>query len=134
MAEVIDDALAMEHSPTCAAVKTGLMLLSTACDCMKRCFPSGRTLPDPATVTTQGPLMLEMGVLPDVAAATAATMIMFTAASASAVYIGFGTVRAGAIPASRGSSRYANGDAVCCGRVLIDRSCLSSALYPKCRT
>ena len=37
--------------------------------------------------------MLEMGVLPDVAAATAATMIMFTAASASAVYIGFGTVR-----------------------------------------
>ena len=37
--------------------------------------------------------MLEMGVLPDVAAATAATMIMFTAASASAVYMGFGTVR-----------------------------------------
>ena len=41
----------------------------------------------------QGPLMLEMGVLPDVAAATSATMIMFTAASASAVYIGFGTVK-----------------------------------------
>jgi hypothetical protein len=41
--------------------------------------------------------MLEMGVLPDVAAATAATMIMFTAASASAVYMGFGTVRPGAL-------------------------------------
>ena len=37
--------------------------------------------------------MLEMGVLPDVAAATSATMIMFTAASASAVFIGFGTVK-----------------------------------------
>lgn len=37
--------------------------------------------------------MLEMGVLPDVAAATSATMIMFTAASASAVYVGFGTVK-----------------------------------------
>eukprot|EP00208_Stichococcus_sp_RCC1054_P001671 CAMPEP_0206145512 /NCGR_PEP_ID=MMETSP1473-20131121/27613_1 /ASSEMBLY_ACC=CAM_ASM_001109 /TAXON_ID=1461547 /ORGANISM="Stichococcus sp, Strain RCC1054" /LENGTH=522 /DNA_ID=CAMNT_0053541757 /DNA_START=144 /DNA_END=1709 /DNA_ORIENTATION=- len=41
----------------------------------------------------KGPLMLEMGVLPDVAAATSATMILFTAASASAVYIGFGTVK-----------------------------------------
>ena len=45
------------------------------------------------TAAWQGPLMLEMGVLPDVAAATSATMIMFTAASASAVYIGFGTVK-----------------------------------------
>ena len=41
----------------------------------------------------QGPLMLEMGVLADVAAATSATMIMFTAASASAVYASFGTVK-----------------------------------------
>ncbi|KAK9829540.1 hypothetical protein WJX72_006389 [[Myrmecia] bisecta] len=41
----------------------------------------------------KGPLMLEMGVLPDVAAATSATMILFTAASASAVFISFGGIR-----------------------------------------
>jgi len=52
----------------------------------------------------QGPLMLEMGVLPDVAAATAATMIMFTSASASAVYIGFGTVRSESSLAQRAQS------------------------------
>ncbi|BDA43515.1 probable sulfite exporter TauE/SafE family protein 3 [Coccomyxa sp. Obi] len=40
----------------------------------------------------KGPLMLEMGVLPDVAAATSATMIMFTAASASVVYLSFGGI------------------------------------------
>jgi len=38
----------------------------------------------------QGPLMLEMGVLPDVAAASSATMILFTSASASLVYLSFG--------------------------------------------
>lgn len=38
----------------------------------------------------KGPLMLEMGVLPDVAAATCATMILFTAASASVIYLTFG--------------------------------------------
>ena len=41
----------------------------------------------------QGPLMLEMGVLPDVAAATCATMILFTAASASVIYLTFGGLR-----------------------------------------
>ena len=40
----------------------------------------------------KGPLMLEMGVLPDVAAATSATMILFTSASASVVYLSFGGV------------------------------------------
>ncbi|CAK0781249.1 hypothetical protein CVIRNUC_005324 [Coccomyxa viridis] len=40
----------------------------------------------------KGPLMLEMGVLPDVAAATSATMIIFTAASASVVYLSFGSI------------------------------------------
>lgn len=40
----------------------------------------------------KGPLMLEMGVLPDVAAATSATMIIFTAASASVVYLSFGGI------------------------------------------
>jgi hypothetical protein len=43
-------------------------------------------------VRTQGPLMLEMGVYPEVAAATASTMIFFTAGSASVVYISFGGV------------------------------------------
>ncbi|CAG9467364.1 unnamed protein product [Pedinophyceae sp. YPF-701] len=41
----------------------------------------------------KGPLMLEMGVLPDVAAATSATMIFFTSASATLVYAGFGVVQ-----------------------------------------
>lgn len=36
--------------------------------------------------------MLELGVLPDVAAATSATMIMFTAGSAAIVYVNFGGV------------------------------------------
>ena len=36
--------------------------------------------------------MLEMGVLPDVAAATSATMIIFTAASASVVFLSFGGI------------------------------------------
>ncbi|KAK9809348.1 hypothetical protein WJX73_008057 [Symbiochloris irregularis] len=40
----------------------------------------------------KGPLMLEMGVLPDVASATAATMILFTAASASVVFLSFGGI------------------------------------------
>ena len=51
----------------------------------------------------QGPLMLEMGILPDVAAATSATMIMFTAAAASAVYISFGNVKCAATTAARSS-------------------------------
>lgn len=42
----------------------------------------------------KGPLMLEMGLLPDVAAASSATMIMFTSISASTVYVGFGAVKA----------------------------------------
>lgn len=42
----------------------------------------------------KGPLMLEMGVLPDVAAATSATMIFFTSASASLVYLSFGGISA----------------------------------------
>lgn len=42
----------------------------------------------------KGPLMLEMGVLPDVAAATSATMILFTSASASLVYLSFGGISA----------------------------------------
>ena len=46
----------------------------------------------------QGPLMLEMGVLPDVAAATCATMILFTAASASVIYLTFGGLRWGLRP------------------------------------
>jgi uncharacterized membrane protein YfcA len=41
----------------------------------------------------KGPLMLEMGVLPEVAAATSATMIFFTSASASVVFISFGAVQ-----------------------------------------
>ncbi|KAF6251261.1 hypothetical protein COO60DRAFT_1562023 [Scenedesmus sp. NREL 46B-D3] len=40
----------------------------------------------------KGPLMLELGVSPEVAAATSATMIMFTAGSAAVVYINFGGV------------------------------------------
>ena len=40
----------------------------------------------------QGPLMLEMGVLPDVAAATSATMILFTSAAAAVVFLSFGGV------------------------------------------
>jgi hypothetical protein len=38
----------------------------------------------------KGPLMLELGVCPEVAAATSATMIAFTAGSACVVYIHFG--------------------------------------------
>lgn len=37
--------------------------------------------------------MLEMGVLPEVAAATSATMILFTSMSASVVFISFGAVQ-----------------------------------------
>eukprot|EP00884_Botryococcus_braunii_P020922 jgi/Botrbrau1/7513/Bobra.0019s0004.1 len=40
----------------------------------------------------KGPLLLELGVLPDVAAATCATMIFFTAAVASMVYLSFGGI------------------------------------------
>lgn len=43
-------------------------------------------------VCPQGPLMLEMGVLPDVAAATSATMILFTSAAAAVVFLSFGGV------------------------------------------
>jgi len=43
----------------------------------------------------QGPLMLEMGVLPDVAAATSATMILFTSAAAAVVFLSFGGVPPG---------------------------------------
>ena len=38
----------------------------------------------------KGPLMLELGVSPPVAAATASAMILFTSASASVVYVSFG--------------------------------------------
>lgn len=41
----------------------------------------------------KGPLMLALGVLPEVAAATSATMIFFTAGSASIVYLSFGGVK-----------------------------------------
>lgn len=40
----------------------------------------------------KGPLMLELGVLPEVVAATSATMILFTAGTASILYIQFGTL------------------------------------------
>merc|ERR1712057_6547 len=40
----------------------------------------------------KGPLMVEMGVLPEVSAATAAFMIAFTASSATVTYASFGTV------------------------------------------
>ena len=38
----------------------------------------------------KGPLMLEMGVTPEVAAATSITMILFTSSAASVLYISFG--------------------------------------------
>lgn len=41
----------------------------------------------------KGPILLELGVAPPVAAATSAAMIMFTSAAACAVYISFGAVR-----------------------------------------
>lgn len=41
----------------------------------------------------KGPLLLEMGVLPEVASATSATMIFFTAASAALSFVVFGAVR-----------------------------------------
>lgn len=40
----------------------------------------------------KGPIMLEMGVLPEVTAATSATMILFTSVSASVVFISLGVV------------------------------------------
>jgi len=40
----------------------------------------------------KGPLMLELGILPDVASATAATMIVFTSTSASIVFLSFGNL------------------------------------------
>eukprot|EP00882_Tetradesmus_deserticola_P011288 GHRQ01011939.1.p1 GENE.GHRQ01011939.1~~GHRQ01011939.1.p1 ORF type:complete len:216 (+),score=65.04 GHRQ01011939.1:243-890(+) len=51
--------------------------------------PGGR-----AAGVVKGPLMLELGVSPDVAAATSATMILFTAASACVVYSRFGQILA----------------------------------------
>lgn len=47
------------------------------------------------TRRTTGPLMLELGVAPPVAAASAACMILFTSASASAAYWTFGYVCGG---------------------------------------
>lgn len=44
------------------------------------------------SVPMQGPLMLEMNVLPDVAAATSATMILFTSLVGSLVFISFGAI------------------------------------------
>eukprot|EP00617_Octactis_speculum_P026621 CAMPEP_0185769210 /NCGR_PEP_ID=MMETSP1174-20130828/53437_1 /TAXON_ID=35687 /ORGANISM="Dictyocha speculum, Strain CCMP1381" /LENGTH=495 /DNA_ID=CAMNT_0028454193 /DNA_START=17 /DNA_END=1504 /DNA_ORIENTATION=+ len=41
----------------------------------------------------KGPLMLEMGILPQVAAATTATMIVFTSAAACVTYVSFGMLR-----------------------------------------
>jgi uncharacterized membrane protein YfcA len=38
----------------------------------------------------KAPMMLQLGVPPDVAAATSATMILFTGASAAVVYLAFG--------------------------------------------
>jgi len=43
----------------------------------------------------KGPLMLEMGVLPEVASATSATMILFTSFAATACYILFGSLTIG---------------------------------------
>merc|ERR1711990_1011654 len=40
----------------------------------------------------KGPLMLEMGIIPEVSAATAAFMILYTAASATVSYAAFGQV------------------------------------------
>lgn len=40
----------------------------------------------------KGPLMLEMGVLPAVAAASAATMILYTSASATVAFAVFGLI------------------------------------------
>lgn len=40
----------------------------------------------------KGPLMLELGVMPEVAAATSATMILFTSGAASIVYLHFSYV------------------------------------------
>jgi len=40
----------------------------------------------------KGPLMLEMGVLPEVASATSATMILFTSFAATACYVLFGSL------------------------------------------
>lgn len=41
----------------------------------------------------KGPLMLEMGIIPEVSAATAAYMILYTAASATVTYAAFGQVK-----------------------------------------
>lgn len=41
----------------------------------------------------KGPLMIEMGILPEVAAATTATMIIFTSAAACVTYVTFGMLR-----------------------------------------
>jgi len=40
----------------------------------------------------KGPLMLEMGVLPEVSAATAAFMILYTSATATVTYAAFGNI------------------------------------------
>ena len=54
----------------------------------------------------KGPLMLEMGVAPKVAAATSATMILFTSASASVVFVSFG-----ALPLDYGAALFGLGAA-----------------------
>ena len=41
----------------------------------------------------KGPLMLEMGILPQVASATSACMILFTSFTATTSYIAFGLLR-----------------------------------------
>ena len=51
----------------------------------------------------KGPLMLEMGVAPEVAAATSITMILFTSSAASVLYVSFG------VPADYARAVFATG-------------------------
>merc|ERR1719273_2279252 len=46
----------------------------------------------------KGPLMLEMGTLPQVASATSATMILFTSSAATASYLLFNSLNLGYAP------------------------------------
>lgn len=72
----------------------GGIVKCVGCDvCTDRtCMDWPQPPPIQKPLTHRGPLMLEMGVLPPVAAASAACMILYTSAAASAAYFVFGCV------------------------------------------
>jgi len=87
--------LEMGVLPAVAAASAAIMILYTSAAVSAAFYVFGLThLPPspPSFPPLLGPLMLEMGVLPAVAAASTATMILYTSAAASAAFYVFGLI------------------------------------------